>query len=130
MTALLCLPALPALARRATHSELLGFSREAANASQLGSVEIGSGFIEGERAVASWRSPDGKRRGQALFFYACDHWNLAEVRSGVFSESYLLSLPRVQPMTPRMAASLHAHSIALQHTHTGYLPASHRTPSC
>jgi hypothetical protein len=127
---LLCVSALPAGARKATHSELLAFSREAANDSQLGSVEIGGGYVEGSWAVASWRSVDGKRRGQALFFHICDHWNLAETREGAFTKSGLSRLHRVQPLPPQIAAQLEADSIELQRIHTAYLPPSHRTPTC
>jgi hypothetical protein len=129
-TALLYVAALPAGVRIATHSELLAFSREAANDSKLGSVEIGGGYVEGSWAVASWRSVDGKRRGQAVFFHLCDHWNLAETRAGVFTKSGLSRLHRVQPLTPKIAAQLEADSIKLQRTHTAYLPPSRRTPTC
>ena len=128
--ALLYVAALPAGARKATHDELLAFSREAANDSQLGSVGIGSGYVEGSWAIASWRSADGKRRGQALFFHICDHWNLAETREGVFTRSDLSRLHRVQPLTPQIAAQLEADSIKLQRIHTAYLRPSHRTPTC
>jgi hypothetical protein len=120
----------PAGARQATHSELLAFSREAAADSRLGSVEIGGGYVEGSWAVASWRSVDGKRRGQAVFFHMCDHWNLAEARAGVFRKPYLSRLHRVQPLTPQIAALLEADSLKLQRVHTAYLPPSHRTPAC
>ena len=128
--ALLYVAALPAGARNATHNELLAFSREAANDSQLGSVEIGGGYVEGYWAIASWRSVDGKRRGQAVFFHVCDHWNLAETREGVFTKSDLSRLHRVQPLTPQIAAQLEVDSIKLQRVHTAYLPLSHRTPTC
>jgi hypothetical protein len=128
--ALLYVAALPAGARQATHTELLEFSREAANDSQLGSVEIGGGYVEGSWAVAAWRSADGKRHGQAVFYHLCDHWNLAETRAGVFTKSHLSHLHRVQPLTPQIAAMLEADSIKLQRTHTSYLPPSHRTPTC
>jgi hypothetical protein len=128
--ALLYVAALPIGARQATHNELLAFSREVANDSGLGSVEIGGGYVEGSWAAASWRSADGKRRGQALFFHICDHWNLAETRAGAFTKSYLSRLHRAQPLTPQIAAQLGADSIKLQRTHTAYLPPSHRTPTC
>ena len=128
--AVLYVAALPVGARKATHNELLAFSREVANDSQLGSVEIGGGYVEGSWAVASWRSVDGKRRGQAVFFHLCDHWNLAETRAGVFTKSDLSRLHRAQPLTPRIAAQLEADSIKLQRTHSAYLPPSHRTPTC
>lgn len=128
--AVLYVAVLPVGARNATHNELLAFSREAANDSRLGSVEIGGGYVEGGWAVASWRSVDGKRRGQAVFFYICDHWNLAETRAGAFTRSDLSRLPRLQPLTPTIAARLEADSINLQRTHTAYLPPSHRTPTC
>ena len=122
--------AMPAGAREATHSELLAFSREAANDSRLGRVEIGGGYVEGGWAVASWRSADGKRRGQAVFFHLCDHWNLAETKAGAFTRSDLSRLPRLQPLTPTIAAWLEADSINLQRIHTAYLPPAQRTPTC
>ncbi len=128
--ALLYVAALPAGARKATHDELLAFSREAANDSRVGSVGIGGGYVEGAWAIASWRSVDGKRRGQALFFHICDHWNLAETREGVFTRSHLSRLDRAQPLTPQIAARLEADSIELQRIHTAYLRPSHRTPTC
>lgn len=128
--AMLYVAALPVGARNATHNELLAFSREVANDSRLGSVEIGGGYVEGSWAVASWRSADGKRRGQAAFFHRCDHWNLAETRVGAFTKADLLRLDRVQPLNPKIAAQLEADSIELQRAHTAYLPPSRRTPTC
>lgn len=128
--AVLYVAALPVGARKATHSELLAFSREVANDSKLGSIEIGGGYVEGSGAVASWRSVDGKRRGQAVFFHLCDHWNLAETRAGVFTKSDFSRLHRVQPLTPQIAAQLEADSIKLQRIRTAYLPPSHRSPTC
>jgi len=128
--ALLYVGAQLAGARQATHDELLAFSREVANDPRLGSVEIGGGHVEGSWAVASWRSVDGKRRGQAVFFHMCDHWNLAEARAGVFMKSDLLRLHRAEPLTPQIAARLEADSLKLQRIHTAYLPPSHRTPTC
>jgi hypothetical protein len=128
--AVLYAAALPVGARNATHDELLAFSREVANDSRLVSVEIGGGYVEESWAVASWRSVDGKRRGQAVFFHLCDHWNLAETKAGVFTRSDLSRLHRVQPLTPKIAALLEADSIKLQRAHTAYLPPSHRTPTC
>ena len=127
--AVLYVAALPVGARNATHNELLAFSREVANDSRLGSVEIGGGYVEESWAVASWRSVDGKRRGQALFFHICDHWNLAETKAGAFTKSDLSRLHRAQPLTPKIAAQLEADSIKLQRTRTAYLP-PHRTPTC
>lgn len=114
----------------ATHADLVRFSREAANEPDLGAVEIGSGYIEGGWAVASWRSTDRKRHGQAVFFHACDHWNLAEVRSGAFTKSDLSRLIGVKPQTRQIIVRLAADSIQLQSDHTAYLPASRRTPTC
>lgn len=128
--ALMYVAALPAGARRATHDELLAFSREAANDSRLGRVGIGGGYVEESWAIASWRSVDGKRRGQAVFFHMCDHWNLAETREGVFTRSDLSRLHRAQPLTPQIAAQLEADSIKLQRIHTAYLRPSHRSPTC
>jgi hypothetical protein len=128
--ALLNVAALPAWARKATHNELLAFSREAANDSKLGSVEIGGGYVEGYWAIASWRSVDRKRRGQAVFFHMCDHWNLAETRVDVFTKSNLSRLHRAQPLTPQIAARLETDSLRLQRIHTAYLPPSHRTRTC
>jgi hypothetical protein len=128
--ALVCVAVLPAGARKATHNELLAFSAEAANEAQLGSVEIGGGYVEGSWAIASWRSVDGKRRGQAVFYHMCDHWNLAQTKEGTFTKSALSRLHRAQPLTARIAAQLAADSTELQRTHTAYLPPSHRTPTC
>ncbi len=128
--ALLCVAALAASARQATHNELLAFSREVANGSQLGSVEIGGGYVEDNWAVASRRSVDGKRRGQAVFFHMCDHWNLAEAREGAFTKSDLSRLHRAQPLTPQIAARLETDSLKLQRIRTAYLPPSPRTRTC
>lgn len=134
---LLATVTLPASARPATHRELVAFSRESANDSRLGSVDIGSGFVESDSAwswaIATWRSGDGRRHGQALFFYMCDHWNLTEVTTGVFTKSQLLRVSyEMASMTvsPKLAPKLAADSIELQHTRTAYLPPSRPTATC
>jgi hypothetical protein len=125
--ACLSIAELPAGAREATHGELLLFSRGAANESQLGRVEIGGGYVEGQWAIASWRSEDRKHAGQAVFFHICDHWNLEDAKKGEFTKS---DLSRVQRLTPQIAARLEADSILLQRAHIPYLPPSRPARTC
>lgn len=42
-------------------------------------VEIGATAIDWPYALADWKSADGTRSGQVLFFHICDAWNVATV---------------------------------------------------
>ena len=42
-------------------------------------VEIGATAIDWPYALADWKSADGKRSGQVLFFHICDDWGVAAV---------------------------------------------------
>ena len=42
-------------------------------------VEIGATAIDWPYALADWKSADGKRTGQVLFFHICGDWGVAVV---------------------------------------------------
>ena len=42
-------------------------------------VELGATVVEGNSALADWKSEDGKLYGQVSFFYLCDGWNVGKV---------------------------------------------------
>lgn len=64
--------------------EIADYIKDAGRANEFktGAVEVGAAAIEGQTALADWRSADGKERGQVTFFHSCDHWNLGRVSIG------------------------------------------------
>lgn len=52
------------------------------NVFKTDAVELGAAAIEGNTALADWRSADRTKHGQVYFFYICDHWNVGKVSIG------------------------------------------------
>jgi hypothetical protein len=82
----------PVIAAQATVEQRLRMSVEIAsyirdfgkrNEFHTERVDLGPTAIEGNWALADWRSDDGKLHGQVSFAYICDHWNLEKVRLGM-----------------------------------------------
>lgn len=52
-------------------------------------VELGQVAIERLWAIGNWRSVGGDIRGQVIFLYRCDSWNVHSVIAGAFSAQEL-----------------------------------------
>ena len=82
-------------------------------------VEIGAAVIEGNSALADWRSVDGKDHGQVAFFYLCDGSNVRSV-----SRKVPLRPEQIRThwgITKNTARTLIAQLRALESKHVAYL---------
>jgi hypothetical protein len=91
-------------------------------------VEIGAAVIEGNGALADWRSVDGKNYGQVAFFHLCDAWNVLSV-----SNKVPLRAEQIRShwgITKNIASVLIAQLRALEPKHVVYLKPPQAQQSC
>jgi hypothetical protein len=107
--------------------------RGKSNAFKTDAVEVGAAAIEGQFALADWRSADGRARGQVLFFYVCDDWNVGAISTG---RPLSIAMVRMQSpflaahLTEKIASKLAAEVTRLEVQHVAYLKPTHPRPTC
>lgn len=100
------------------------------NAFKAGAVELGPATVEGNFALADWRSADRKRHGQVSFFYACDHWNVGKISVGRPFQAKDLVSKDLSNVSLKTAAKLLADLKQLENQHVAYLKPAHDEGSC
>jgi len=129
------------LAKEASLSDRKALAREAAAFIQGGktfaglkSVKTGPAVIEGMWALAQWSSTDSKKRGQAGFYFACDHWNVGPVTAGTMPVKTLAAMWSFEQLSSAQkharAAKMISELAALNGKTIAYLPPSPSKPGC
>ena len=91
-------------------------------------VEIGAAVVEGNGAIANWRSIDGKHYGQVAFYHRCDSWNVLTVSNKVPLQPRQVIMPGL--ITKRAAIMLIAQLGALETKRVAYLKPPRAQVSC
>ena len=112
--------------------EIAGYIRDVGKSNEFKTkfVELGAAAIEGNWALADWRSEDGKQRGQASFAYLCDHWNLEKVKIGHPLHAQDLVGHRLGGAPVAFAEKLVADLKLLETQHIAYLKPAHSEVGC
>lgn len=77
-------------------------------------VDLGPAAIELPWAIADWRSVEGNSKGQVIFRYFCDSWNVAGIAPGTFNAQELAARGVPPDKATRLLADLSrsAHDVA------------------